>query len=99
MKGSETMTAAAPSASTTLPVSVGPQQQVGARRRLMQHRQAGPAHPHALSGGGDLDGRPGQHRDGVTVTDARGGKPACDPAGPLDAPHPNRAGPVRVARR
>ncbi len=83
MKGSDTITAAAPSASTTLPVSVGPQREIRTRRRLMQHRQAGAAHPDRLCGRCDLDGRPGQYRDGVAVTDPRGGESACDPAGPL----------------
>ncbi len=42
----------------------------------MQHRQAGAAHPQALSGRGDLYGEAGEHADGVTETDAGGGQAA-----------------------
>ena len=76
----------------------GPTLQVGARGRLMQHGQAGAAHPDALGGWGYFDGRTGQHRDGVTVLHAGRGQTACDPAGTfvdLGPAVPNRG--VRLA--
>jgi hypothetical protein len=69
--GSETMTAVA---------SIG---EVGARRGLVQHGQAGATHPQGLRGRRDLHREPGQHADGVTVSDARGSQSAGDAAGPL----------------
>ena len=59
---------------------LGPDHQVGARRGLVQHRQAGAAHPQALRGRGDLDREAGQHADRVAVSDARGGQAARDAA-------------------
>ena len=62
---------------------LGPDHQVGARGGLVQHRQAGAAHPQALRGRRDLDREAGQHADRVAVTDAGGGQAAGDAAGPL----------------
>ena len=59
---------------------LGPDHQVGARRGLVQHGQAGAAHPQALRRRGDLDREAGQHADRVAVSDARGGQAARDAA-------------------
>ena len=61
----------------------GPAHQVGAGSGLMHHGQAGAAHPDALGGRRDLDRGAGQHRDGVTVSDARRGQPTGHPASSL----------------
>ena len=60
-----------------------PTLQVGARGGLMQHGQAGAAHPDALGGGGDLDRGACQHGHGVAVSDAGGGEAARDATGPF----------------
>ena len=83
MNGSETTTAFGVDHVDDGGGLLGPAHQVGARRGLVQHGQAGAAHPDALCGRGDLDGGAGQHRDGVTVSDARCGQTTGDAAGPL----------------
>lgn len=57
---------------------LGPHGQVGARCGLVQHGQAGPAHPQGLRRGGDLHREAGQHPNNVTKTDTRGGQAARD---------------------
>jgi len=49
----------------------------------VQHRQAGTAHPQALGGRSDFDGRTDENTDGVTVTDTGGGEASGDAAGTL----------------
>ena len=62
---------------------LGPHGQVGARGGLVQHGQAGPAHPQPLRRRGDLHREAGQHADGVAEADARGGQAAGDATGAL----------------
>ena len=50
-----------------------PQQQVGARSGLVQHRDSGAAHPDTLRGRGDLDRGAGQHADRLAVSNPGGG--------------------------
>ena len=83
MNGSETMTAFASIMLDDVHRVLGPDHEVGARSGLVKHRQAGAAHPQALSGRRDLDGEAGQHADGVAVADTRGGEATRDPAGAL----------------
>jgi hypothetical protein len=52
-----------------------PHLQISARRRLMQHRQAGAAHPQTLRGRGDLNWGAGQHANRITVPDTGGASP------------------------
>ncbi len=81
--GSETMTALASIMRDDGHGVLGPHGQVGARRGLVQHGQAGAAHPEALRRRRDLHGNAGQHADRVAVSDARGGQAAGDAAGAL----------------
>ncbi len=83
MNGSETTTAFAAIMLMTPVVSSAQRTRSVRGRGLVQHGQAGAAHPDALRGRGDLDRGAGQHRDGVTVSDARRGQPTGHPAGPL----------------
>jgi hypothetical protein len=62
---------------------LGPHRQVGTRCRLVQHRQAGAAHPQTLCGRGDLHREPGENTDGVAVADACLGQTTGDAAGAL----------------
>ena len=55
---------------------LGPHHQVGTWGGLVQHGQAGAAHPQTLSGRGDLYRRSGQHTDRVAVAHSSGLQPA-----------------------
>ena len=83
MNGSETTTAVGVDHLDDGGGLLGPAQQVGARGGLMQHGQAGAAHPDALRGRRDLDRGAGQHRYRVAMSDACGGQATRDVAGPL----------------
>ena len=62
---------------------LGPHHQVGARGGLVQHGQAGAAHPQTLSGRGDLYRCSGQHANRVAVAHSGGLQPSGYPTRPL----------------
>ena len=78
---------------------LGPQRQVGARGGLVQHGQAGAAHPQTLRSRGDLHRRSGQHTNRVAVAHAGGLQPSGHLARPLMHLTPGVAnGRVRLTR-
>jgi len=81
--GSETMTALASIIAMTFMVSSAQTARSVRGVGWCSMVRAGATHPQGLRGRRDLHREPGQHADGVAVSDARGGQSAGDPARPL----------------